>query len=138
MSELHARSSALTLCGVPLEKDGERIAGVYAVDPAMFGTLALRDWCAACGEALEHIDGRHAERAEDGDAAPVMGCLLCEQAFPEYFAEAAAARASWEAARRSRGTSADQQTATSDHERGHPERPAIGLRERVLGEGCDQ
>lgn len=79
--------------------------------------------CPHCSDVLWfHEKERHVTRAEDGDAAPVMGCPWCEEAFPAYFAEAAQFKREYDA----RPYHDD-----SDHERGHPERPEIAWQERM-------
>lgn len=70
----------------------------------------------------EHVDENHERRAEDGKGGPVLGCAACEEKFPSYFAEM----------REAEGEFAYRPFHDEvDHERGHEERPLIGITERA-------
>lgn len=49
---------------------------------------------------MEHIEERHVQRAEDGEAGPYSDCSHCVAAFPSYFAEMREAKREYDAFKR--------------------------------------
>lgn len=91
--------------------------------------------CSLCGlyesEHATHNAHDYEPCFSNGEERVDLGCVGCEREHPAYFAEAAYYKSLYE--RTARVAANNREAARADHERGHPERPLIGLTERILG-----